>query len=273
MAAPRPEKRFGTIESMETVHWKIYVLKDPAGVPRYVGKTSATLRRRLKKHVEVAGREIHKNHKDNWIRMLLSAKQEPIIELLEEGLGEGWQEAEIRQIKNHQDKYGDLITNTTAGGDGGLGISHSDETKRKISEANLGRKHSLETRQKMSEARRGISTGPFSNEHRANLSIAHKGRKHTEEWKRNHAAAMQGKILGPNSWEAILDQRRARLHRKTGLSNAEIEGMPEYFTTPEMIELALGRNSGNRMKTARELRIPENMVRYYDPRRKLSMVL
>lgn len=256
---------------MDTLRWKIYVLKDEFGRPRYVGKTMGRLRRRLLRHLEEVTRGTIRNHKTNWIRKMLMNGLEPVIELVDEGTGPGWQESEIRHIELCRKMYGSLITNITAGGDGARGTKHTEETKRKISQIHRGRKMSDETRAKMSKSRKGVPIGPFTAEHRANLSKAHKGYKHTEEWKKNHAKIMTGKILGPNSWEALQNQRLERIMRKFGVSEDIAKTYPEYFTTPEMIELALGRNSGNKAATARALRIPVNMVRYYDPRKKLNV--
>lgn len=45
--------------------------------------------------------------------------------------------------------------NLTEGGDGVCGYKHSEEFKRKLSEANRGKKHSEESKKKMSEAKKG----------------------------------------------------------------------------------------------------------------------
>jgi group I intron endonuclease len=53
------------------------------------------------------------------------------------------------------------------------GWTHSDETKRKLSELNKGRRHSEETRKKMSEAQKKRK---FSDEHRAKINAALRAR-------------------------------------------------------------------------------------------------
>jgi hypothetical protein len=50
-----------------------------------------------------------------------------------------------------------------------LGLTHSDETKKKISDANVGRVKSKETSQKISNAKKGI---PMAEEHRRNMIAA-----------------------------------------------------------------------------------------------------
>lgn len=258
---------------MESIHWKIYCLVDPrTGIPRYVGKTTQGLRRRLLRHLEEIGNPRYAHvYKVKWLTKLKNLNLEPEIRLLEEGLGEGWVEAERKWIAEFREKYGENMTNTTDGGDGALGTTHTEEARRKISEKNRGRKHSIEARKKMSETRKGRKIKPFTKEHLENLSKAHKGYRHTEEWKRRHAEIMTGKILGPNSPEAIRNQRLSRIMRKYQVSAEVAVTFPEYFTTPEMIELAIARNSGSQSAAARELNVPVNLIRYYDPRKKLNV--
>ena len=57
-------------------------------------------------------------------------------------------------------KHFNPIFNFTEGGEGSTGLKHSEESKRKISEANKGRL-------------KGIKKGPFTEEHKKNLSLNH----------------------------------------------------------------------------------------------------
>ena len=80
--------------------------------------------------------------------------------------------------------------NCTKGGDGTKGMKHSDESKKKMSEANLGRKHSDETKKKMSLSKmnnkHSLGYKPTT-EHKEKIRKAMLGQKRifTEEWKRN----------------------------------------------------------------------------------------
>ncbi len=70
----------------------------------------------------------------------------------------------------------DELTNLTHGGDGSLGITHSEEARRKMSKSHkgrLGRPHSEEARQRLSESHKGKHP---SEETRAKMREAQKGR-------------------------------------------------------------------------------------------------
>lgn len=67
------------------------------------------------------------------------------------------------------------LANYSPGGDNLIGFTHSEESRKKISNFHKGRAKSPETRRKMSEAKKGIV---FSDEHRKNLSASQSGEKH-----------------------------------------------------------------------------------------------
>jgi hypothetical protein len=66
-----------------------------------------------------------------------------------------------------------ILLNRTDGGEGPSNRIFSNETRKKLSDAQIGKSHSLETRQKMSNAAKGRI---FSNETRQKLSNSHKGK-------------------------------------------------------------------------------------------------
>lgn len=68
--------------------------------------------------------------------------------------------------------------NSTDGGDGGLGIIVSEETKEKMSKIRKGKKHSEETKRKMSEGRIGMK---FSKEHKENMRRVRLGKNLPEK--------------------------------------------------------------------------------------------
>ena len=70
------------------------------------------------------------------------------------------------------------------------GKKRSEETKKKLSEANKGKKLSEETKRKMSEVMKGRI---FTEEWKRKMSEAHKGFKHSEETKRKMREKHKGK--------------------------------------------------------------------------------
>ena len=90
------------------------------------------------------------------------------------------------------------------------GQCRSDETKKRMSDAQKGKNHSEESKRKMSEAKKGvklphtpewnkkISEGQkgrtVSSETREKISLASKGRKHTEETKKKISQRNKGRI-------------------------------------------------------------------------------
>ena len=75
------------------------------------------------------------------------------------------------------------LCNKTNGGDGCLGLIHTDEAKLKMSIPNKGKTISEEQKKKVSEFHKGKV---LTDDHKLKISLAHKGKKqkpHTEEHK------------------------------------------------------------------------------------------
>lgn len=104
--------------------------------------------------------------------------------------------------------------NLAPGGEGGnrpIGIPCSEETKRKIGEANRGRKHTIEARKKMSVAQKGkpkpagfgdmirkaLTGVPLTEDRRKNISLARQGDVWSDERKKARSIAQTGKKRGP----------------------------------------------------------------------------
>ena len=102
---------------------------------------------------------------------------------------------EIFYIKKYDPRF-----NFTEGGDGMSGFAHSEETRKKMSEAKKGKKPyemTEETRKKISEANKGktpwIKGKTHSEETRKKISEARKGKTLSEETKKKISEAKKGK--------------------------------------------------------------------------------
>jgi group I intron endonuclease len=156
---------------------------------KYVGKTVARLRKRWSNHVHSARngsfyylhRAMRKYGIENF--KIEEVCRPPSYELL--SALEKWY---IGFYKSNDSKFG---YNLTTGGEGTVGYKFSEEQLKKLSLSHLGqsRLHSEETKRKMSQAKMGIK---LSEEHRKNLSESHKGFIPSKESIKKRADAMRG---------------------------------------------------------------------------------
>ena len=203
---------------------RIYVLCEPDGKIRYVGKTVKSLQGRLSGHLYDA-RNMMMDRRCNWIRYILKKGFLPDIRLVGEVGGDGCKE-EIAWIKYFRDEELDLV-NGTDGGEGVSGHKHSEKTRSQISSALKGHKPSEETRHKLSLSllgnKRGLGykhtleekekkrkslcdrwktqkekmisflTGhECSEETKQKISMAHKGKKMSDDARRNMSLGQMG---------------------------------------------------------------------------------
>ena len=93
------------------------------------------------------------------------------------------------------------------------GRTHTEEAKRKISEARKGKPgkpHTEETKRKMSEAHKGKSRKPLSEETKRKLSKALKGKTHSEETKRKISDTLKGKTHSEETKRKISEARKKK---------------------------------------------------------------
>ena len=83
----------------------------------------------------------------------------------------------------------------------------TDETRRKISEAKKGENRSEESRRKISEARKGLT---LSEETRRKISEAMKGKKHTEATRRKMSETRKGRP-SPRKGVTLSEEHRRKL--------------------------------------------------------------
>jgi hypothetical protein len=153
-----------------------------------------------------------------------------------------WEEAKKIEILLIE-KYGrkDLgkgnLVNLTDGGDGVLGLKHSEEARQKISEAGKGntrslgkscseearqkiseaqkgKTHSEETREKMSKAQKGENNPNFgktlSEEIRLKMSEAQKGKTRSEETREKMSKAQKGKTRSEETRQKLSEAGKGR---------------------------------------------------------------
>jgi len=107
------------------------------------------------------------------------------------------------------------LCNKTNGGDGCLGLVHTDEAKLKMSIPNKGKIISEEQKKKVSEFHKGKV---LTEEHKLKISLAHKGKKqkpHTEE----HKQKIRDKML------------RGQDNPSTNLKNEDVLLLRDLYST------------------------------------------
>ena len=129
----------------------IYALYDEDGEPRYVGKTSQYLKQRLYAHInESKSKKYKNNHKNNWIKSMISNGLNPTIKVIDVVPEQDWELWEKYWISEYK-KLGYKMTNSTLGGLGGSGYPHTESSKKKMRHAKLGIPLSEEHKAKISK--------------------------------------------------------------------------------------------------------------------------
>lgn len=98
----------------------------------------------------------------------------------------------------------------------GVGQKHSDEEKRKISEANKGKVMSDESNEKNRSAHKGRK---HSDEAKRNMSISRKGKKHkpmSEQGRSNISIGSKGKVISDEHKKKISDTLKGRVSPNKG---------------------------------------------------------
>jgi len=179
----------------------LYLVRNVLDGTMYVGKTVHTIRQRWWKHLSLARtgsnlhlhRAIRKYGAENFVVDPLVIDQDFTDD---QSLNDG-ERLMIRLLRINCRLY-----NITDGGDGVSGHTHSEETRRKISEVQTGRILSEEHRRKISAFQKSKI---LSDETRCKISVAAKNR--TEEHRRKLGAANRGKVM---SEEARRKMSKAR---------------------------------------------------------------
>lgn len=148
----------------------IYTLTDPnTNIVRYVGK-SVNPNRRYYEHITNCYRTFN-NHKDNWIKKLLSNNKTPILNIIEETTKDKWSDREKYWISVFEN-----LTNSTLGGEDG---SFTNEVIQKMKANNMGHNNPMWGKR-------------WTEEQKMKLSIQRKGIPKSDEWK-NKVSKKMGK--------------------------------------------------------------------------------
>jgi len=112
-----------------------------------------------------------------------------------------------------------ILHNRTDGGEGSSGCIPSEETKRKLSEANKGHTVSEKTRKKISEASKGKT---HSEEHKRKLSEVNKGHTVSEETKRKLSEAHKGNTLSDETKRKLSEAHKGKKWWNDGCGNCKM---------------------------------------------------
>lgn len=180
-------------ENVTTFIYAVRATNDPTFEYRYVGQTSRGLLR-LRQHLLLAKRLNHpefNTRKYTWMRHHFLQVTFDIIEIVDDSSLLNM--CEMKWIHIFTDK-GHRLVNHTLGGDGvrGYRFSHTEDTKRRISETTKGSRKSEETRRRMSEAQQKVIRKPRSPEVYKKIGEQNRGKKRSEEYKSAQSSRMLG---------------------------------------------------------------------------------
>lgn len=181
------------------VNYKVYKHTSPSGKV-YIGITCQELRKRFMngKGYKQCPRMANAIKRYGWDNF----KHEILFEGLTKEEAEKKEIELIQKYKSNDKRFGYNIENG-----GNTSGTHSEETKRKISQGNLGKVVSEESIQKMREAHKGKQMGELNPFY---------GRKHTEECKNQHSEFMKGNQYnkGNHHSDEFKKRKSIQMHEK-----------------------------------------------------------
>lgn len=142
----------------------------------------------------------HKKRNRYWVRSV--AKHGLLVEVYAMCIDDATAQELEKELIALYGKVADggLLCNMTDGGDGHAGLSPSEETRRKVSEANKGAKRTLAQRMAVSNAQKGVKNSKEQNEaHSRRMSGAGNpwyGKNPSKETLRKRSESMKGKLAG-----------------------------------------------------------------------------
>lgn len=244
----------------------VYEIVNTANGKRYIG-SSSNISKRWNEHIRSLNDDKHHSRylQRSWLKYGQNCFEFSMIECCDK----------LHLIQREQFYLDNLKPeyNTSPTARSPLGVKHTEETRKKVSDAGKGRIFSEEHKRKISEALKGrvFSTETlkkigeksrgrfFSQETRQKMSLAHVGRKYargfslSEETKQKISKSLIGnkRTLGIEPWNK----------GKTGLQNHNIE-------TREKMSLShLGKNHSEETKK----KMSETRRRYWKEKRRVDI--
>lgn len=204
---------------MKKIICGVYWIKCEINNKKYIGQSVDIFNERWPKHLRLLQKNEHHNRylQCAWNKY---GEKKFVFEILEEIKEENLNKREATLIFEHKTFLDrNCGYNLTAGGDGSVGLRHTEETKKKQSKIMKekysngnhpcwGRILSNETKIKISKSNKGKKN---SDEQKRNHAIKMTGegnsmfgKERTPEWKKTHSETMKGKYSGENNPKARL---------------------------------------------------------------------
>lgn len=173
----------------------LYLITNRVNRKLYIGKTVCSLKRRWTQHISSAKKQsqyalhraINKYGAENFDKcVLLIGSQDYLIQM---------EQAAIERFDSRRNGY-----NMTVGGEG-VSRPCSPETREKLRQINLGKRHTEETKKKMSEAHKGRPAPFLSPETRERIRQKLLGRKMSPEIVEKMSKARKGIATRGSGWK------------------------------------------------------------------------
>ena len=224
-------------------NYKVYVHINKINGKRYFGITKQEVEKRW-----LNGKGYNKNkYFTNAINKYGWNNFEHIV--IAKGLTEEeakWLEIELIREWNTTNR--DKGYNITLGGEGGNGYKHTEEARKKISEAGKGKTHTEEHRKKISEANKGHGV---TKETREKISETLKGQTLSEETRKkiskNNAKYWYSKTLSEEHRKKLSEARKGKYEGKNNPSATKVYcvELEQYFDTVKEASEFVGCNKSN----------------------------
>jgi len=231
---------------------------------RYIGRSqSDTPDARLISHIYEAKSGNTKTHKCYWIQKVIADGDEIKAVLIENNLS--WEKSGEKEIYyiSYYKKLGHKLTNLTIGGDGAIGMKHTEATRKKMSASRMNYKFTPEAIENMRKVQCNRSI-----EHRQKISIAHKGKPKSESHK--------AKLKKPKSPEHIEKMRQANLGKKLSEETKKkisIAGKGRIVNEDTRRKLSIAKKGFRHTEKSKEKNRLAHLGKKASPETKLKMSL